>query len=467
MASNDDVSSFFRTKLAQDPVIDPGEAAMAGLTLAAGPLIQRVLPFTINYATGQFDRPIMWSGDQFSGMSRLSQSEFEKGWNKSKKILDIFDVKPGRPVAADVDPKYLKLLEKSPIVDPKELEYLQKISKSVNSMLDKYDLGKKGVKIDLTSGPLSRLRGPDYDPASKRIRLPRIDKDTVLHEIGHAAHRTRPFGGVSRFVQKFLHKGSNLAIPMAYVAGDEIREMFPGKVDDKAIKFIQDNAPAILASTYAASEIYPEVQATTRAVKHVYDTEGSKAAKKTLKRLIPPLLGYTLPIIPTIVGIGLARKWHKEAKEEKEALEKRFPKQAGFLDDLWDSIGSPMLDYGGHAASQIADQAREISKQNFSDVAKKIYNAGIKTIRSPSFASGAAMVGIPAATLAYVKYNTPHGKMYTERTRQFGRGAPESELSYYQEKVKEDSITPAIIGVTAALSGGFLNKLFTDIYKVM
>ena len=41
----------------------------------------------------------------------------------------------------------------------------------------------------------------------------------------------------------------------AMIAGDRIKEMIPGTIDDRAIEFMQNHAPEIMGATLAATQL--------------------------------------------------------------------------------------------------------------------------------------------------------------------------------------------------------------------
>ena len=473
--SSKDPTSFFISKIAEDGLIDPGEAATAGFTLAAGPLAQKGIPMLGTYlAKSLGENPVKWTGTPVYGLSRVGDI-LDEGVNLNQQhgILDLFKarLKPRGPGGQ------LKQV-------PSELYQLGRIKDVVDSMLERYKLPQKGVKLDVGGGPLKAITGPSYRPSNKLIQLPWINEASVLHEVGHAAHMARPGAGAFNTIRKIIQKGTNLAIPMAYIAGDEIQKLFPGKIDDKAVKFVQDNAPSIMAASWAAAEVYPEVQATTRAVHHVYKTKGSAAARQTLKALMPHLISYVLPIVPAIVGVSLARNYFRKAKAKNEKTQE---KQAGILDkattfiskeipqfaaDAWKEL-QPIGQEAGFVGGQVSAQAGYLFDKPLGEFAKTLWDAGAKTIKSPEFIGGAVHAGVPAAALAYVHHNTQHGKVHRERIRELKskRGAKVKALMDMQrveDKSHHDSVTwPAIVGITAALSGGFLAKTFSDLFRIL
>lgn len=465
------VNSFFLTKIAKDDpnkIVDPGEAAAAGLAIGTHPIATKVLPIGGSYLAGRWTAPpVPWLGQPMYGLGEggiSTPDKILKGMNKVPRIMNLFKVRPLDP-GGIVEGKFKRIRG---AVDPQQVQVLQESLKSADQMMKKYDLYKKKVKFDIVKGPLSRLTGPSFDSSTKRIKMPWIDKDYFLHEIGHAAHLTKPGARTLHGVRKAIKAGVGSAIPMAYLVGNEIQQMLPGKIDDKIISFVQENAPAIMAATWTASEIYPEVQATSRAVHHVYKTEGKKAAIKTLKRLLPPLASYVLPVIPAIVGLSLAKKYYFDAKKEEDVV-----KTANFLGGLYREVLAPTGEELASVAGQIAKQTGKLFRKEPKDVMQTLYRAGIKSAKSPEFVSGAIYAGIPAATWAYAIHNTHHGKLYRQKREalRVKSGQHPQQLADLQEhlaKQKDDSVTlPALVGLGAAVSGGFLNKFWSDIMRVL
>lgn len=462
-----DVHSFFATKIAQDDprkVIDPGEAAAAGLAMASGILSQYVVPPVTSHILSQLGPPeVPWGGPQVSGVSKMKP--FLKDLITANTPEDI-----GKWIGTESQTrKLLNLFKVHPKIAPVEfsgeaIKTLGESYETIDKMIDRYDLARKGVKIELTPSPLAAVTGPKYHHVTKTIRTPSVNEEHILHELGHAAHETGVGAKAFGTIRNLAGKAGIMSIPMAFIAGNEIQKMLPGTVDDKIIDFVRNNAPAIMAASYAATELYPEVQATTRAVHHVYKTKGAKAAKKTLKALIPPMLSHVVPLIPILVGVSLAKKWYMKSQKQE--------KNAGYFSELgrvlWETV-VPIGSSAAHMAGQVGRQASELLQHSPQQVAKTLWHAGVDTVKSPAFASGAAMAGIPAATFAYVYHNTPTGKAYRRGLSRYeAKGGAiakaQADLKDIQEKARDDSVTwPAIAGIGAALSGGFLAKLWSDI----
>lgn len=498
-----DINSFFLTKLAEekkDPIIDPGEAASAGLAMTFSPFSKFIVPRVLRTILSKTYAPTAsWTGDAVYGLKGIEEAKrpqelidlvkataraggkmsperavkqgligealFEKMQTPQDVLGGLFRIKPRKKDITKLDPR-LSMGELNKLVD---------MQKSVNSMLDRYKLPEKGVTLSFRSGPISKLLGARYNIPSKEIVLPKVSKHLALHEIGHAAHFTQKGAPAARLIRNTIYRGSTLAVPMAYIAGDEIQKMFPGKIDDKVVDFIQRHAPAILASTYAASTLYPEVQATARAISHVYKTEGKQAAKEIAKKLTPRFLSYTMPLIPAMVGMGMAKKWHREAKENRRKLEEGIGKEAGIFSDMGNFLHNVRL-HSSNVIKQVGEQGGYVLGLPTGKFMNEMYRSGKNVLKSPEFAAGAAVAGIPAAIISYLKFNTPHGAVYAEKKRQYGfgeklsfkgKGSPASEIEYQTVRSKQDATTPAIVGITAALSGGFLSKLFTDLGRIM
>lgn len=510
-----EVNSFFVTKLAKsakpvksgddpDKVIDPGEASAAGLAFASNPTAQRMIPFAGALALDTImPERLKIYGAPLYGVKTIGGLEKQLLNQSSKNVIDnaVLEVNKrarGMPQAERVfveslaknyeAPKrsLLNLFKIQPYTGKglalgpaKAVFELDKAQEVVDSMIKRYDLTRKGVTMDIAGGSVSRLTGPSYDPLKKKVRLPWTNEPYILHELGHAAHLTKPGATSLHAARKLIAGAAGIAVPMAYIAGNEIKKMFPGKIDDKVIDFVQQNAPSIIAATYAAAEMYPEVQATTRAVHHVHKTQGRAAAVKSLKALMPAMASYVLPIIPAMIGVSLAKKWYFEAQGKEGNQEK----DAGILRDVGGFIRDTAVDLAnntrligadlGTIAGQVGPQAAEILKHPNEVVAKTLWDATIKNVKSPEFAAGAVMAGLPAAAMAYTYHNTQRGKVFRERLREVKVNTghiskPEADLQRLSEVSKHDSFTfPAIVGITAAISGGALSKIYRDMLRVL
>jgi len=476
----DETFGTFVTKVAEydenEKFVDPGEAAAAGMAIASSTLAKMLPPAfgmldlgpTKHEWTGTPSYDIKQTGELLEGMAED---------RKSKKVLNLFEVR--LPPRGELAMTPNGLMER-PYAHPKELDNLTDISKSVDGMLNKYKLPEKGVRMDIGGGSIQNIFGPRYNIMDKKIQLPWMGKEYALHEIGHAAHFAETGARASATVRNLLNKSAFIGIPMAYVAGDEIKKMFPGKIDDKAVDFVQKHAPAIAAATWTAAQIYPEVQATARAVNYVRETEGSAAARQALKKLLGPLMSYVIPVIPAVVGLSMARKYYFDAKKKNEK-NKGLKKKAGILGyaeetlgPTWDHLIRPVINDLAYNASGVSHQVLDLVNQPLGNVSRQLWDAGIKTVKSPEFVSGAVHAGIPTAALTYVYHNTPHGKAYMKRYSDIHKrnsdklGRAKEDYEYAKIEKKNDNITiPVIAGVAAAISGGFLSKLFMDLGRVL
>jgi len=467
----------FVTKLAEydenERFIDPGEAAAAGMAMASSTLAKALPPaFGIldlgpvkHEWTGTPSYDIKQTGEIFEGMAED---------RRNKKLLNLFDIRLPSRGEAFMTPK--GLIEKPRLVN-EELDNLTDIYKSVDGMLNKYKLPEKGVKMDIGGGSIQSIFGPRYNIIDKKIQLPWMGKEFALHEIGHAAHFAEKGAKASATIRNLIHKSAFVGIPMAYVAGDEIKKMFPGKVDDKAVDFVQKHAPAIAAATWTAAQIYPEVQATARAVNYVRKTEGNAAAKQALKKLIAPLMSYVIPVIPAVVGLSFAKKYYFDAKKKNDGLKKKAGVGSYLSETLnptWEHIIRPVISDLAFNAGYLSHQVNDLISQPIGAVSRRLWDAGIKTVKSPEFVSGAIHAGIPTAAITYVYHNTPHGKAYLKRYHDIHRknsdsvGRAKEDYEHAITEKKNDNVTlPVVAGVAAAISGGFLSKLLMDIGRVL
>ena len=517
----------------EDGMVDPGEAAAAGLAVSTG-LAARAVPFLMNMAFDTFSpAKTEWLGTNISDLKKLDMSNFpELGspeWSKLRvkekaKLLGLFDIKPSDPnfkgaigeagailpelphralsvkngkVVAEAQAGVreaissatgLPISRRTPrisssgriretVLDAPSWFKLydddaKGVAASVDKMIDSYKLSEKGVRMNLTRGPWSAMMGPSYNTVSKEVVLPWVNEAYITHELGHAAHLSNPVAKASNAARRAMFGGAMAAIPMAYLVGNEIKEMFPGEIDDKAVDFVQKHAPAIITATYAASELYPELQASARAIKHIRNTRGTQAAKQALKHLVPAFGTYLAPLIPLAIGTSLAKKYYFDAKKGNDSLEKESGLREGF-GDFWSRYG-PLLTEPAYIATQVAKQSTDLLRQDPNTILNRVAGAARHVVKSPEFISGAVGAGIPAAVLAYVYHNTPHGRLTKEKWRQIDeKGADPIErlqiaMDREEAKKKNNDITlPLITGMGAAMAGGFMRKTFSDLLRVL
>lgn len=483
--------------------LDPGERAMAGLLAAGGGVVGGAVQWVANSAL---------SNAAFAGaedVTRLTQrkpvSKMTGVWNPtpgkpSAKVMGLFDVKarmPKEPAGVLEDIARLSRGEasKHPLtmraINQAEAE--KKIAKTVDSFIDKHNLAKKGVTMTMRHGPVN-LAGPRYEIAKKRVYLPSISKELALHELGHAADYTKGrIGKIRGIAEPMMMRGAAVALPIALIAGDRIAELLPGTVDDRAIKFMQENAPAIMGATIAATTLYPEGKASVLALQHIAKTEGRAAAFKSLKRLGPAWGTYALGAIPTIVGLSLARKYMRAARAEKAETNdlvadklRELEKTSGIFKAL---NPIPMIREGvpalarevrssakdiGHVGKQIAVQSRDMANQP--GLTRRIGAAAKEVGTDPAFVHGAVNAALPAAMASLYLYGSRSGREIRQRmdkenilSVQTGSESGKALANRADDEWREKNplLFSGLIAAGAAMSGGIMTKLFSDLARVL
>jgi hypothetical protein len=480
--------------------LDPGERAMAGLLSAGGGIVGGAIQWVANSAL---------SSAAFSGAKDVSRhaqrvpagkmTGMPYGKSRSK-VLGLFDVESRMPkdpigLAADEARLFRGEAAQHPLTKRviSQAKAESNIAKTVDSFIDKHNLAKKGVTMNIRHGPIN-LAGPRYEIATKRVYLPSISKELALHELGHAADYTKGRLGKFRgFAEPMLFRGAAIALPAALIAGDRIAELLPGTVDDRAIKFMQDNAPAIMGATIAATTLYPEGKASVLALQHIAKTEGRAAAIQSLKRLGPAWATYALGAIPAIVGMSLARKYMRAARAEKSDTSdlvaekmRELEKTSGLFSSLNPvtfiregvpsiarEIRSSARDIG-HVGKQIAVQSRSLASQP--GTAKRIGAAALNVGTDPAFAHGALNAALPAAMASLYLYGSHSGReirqrMDAEQIRKVQTGS-ESGTSIGDRaddewREKNPLLFSGLVAAGAAMSGGIMTKLFSDLARVL
>lgn len=362
----------------------------------------------------------------------------------------------------------------------KTTEKLVEIQGVVDSFIDRHNLADKGVRLSVKGGPLNSILGNRYNPFTKEVHLPRVGKEHVLHELGHAADYTA--GRVGRFrafAEPILQRSALVALPIALVAGDRIKELLPGTIDDRAIEFMQNHAPEIMGATLAATSLYPEAKASFLAVSHIAKTEGNAAARSALKRLLPAFGTYVLGAIPAIVGMSLARKYMREAREEKAALGGEIEQQMRDLEKTGSIVRDLLLDAKsavqdiGHVGGEIARSTAALFKGP--NLGSKVVAAAKDVGTSPSFVYGALSTALPAAMGALYVYGTESGKeirsrIHPEQLKKEMLGRKELPLAgHTSESWREQNPLrfAGLVAAGAALSGGIITRFFTDLQRVL
>lgn len=457
---------------------DPGERALAAVASVSGslstiavPVVGRMIiaPVMKRDSVSWKRVPPLQNAESIAHALSGPQGGITKG-----RILGLLDVKGRtRTIPSGVierekfGRKYVgKLFEMQPVVD---------------SFIDKHNLAKKGVRINIQHGPLSMLGGGGFSKATKQVYLPMMGKAVALHELGHAADYTKGFGKIRRLIDPVLSRSVIMALPIALAAGDRIKEMIPGTIDDKAIAFMQDNAPEIMGATLAATTLIPEAKASFLAVKHLKELEAAGKQKpgtalKAAKKLIPFWGTYLLGAIPAIVGMSLARKYMRAARSEKAELEsgierqiKDLEKSAGLIGD-WVSHGKDL----GYVAKQIGIETVGLLKNK--NTIGRIGEAAKEIGQSPEFIWGAISSAIPATMGALYMYGTPGGELVRDRLEPRSR---DIMLGHTKRKVpgisskdeqwrKENPLRFAgLVALGAAMAGGITSKFMHDMMKVL
>jgi hypothetical protein len=446
-----------RTGITRDPdpqSLDSGERAMAGLAAVGGSVAAKAIPFVSSLAL----KPFTEAGSVPVHASRTPAA----------RMFGLFDI-PGRLRTESTAAQRAATIHKR-----------DEIADIVNSFASHHDLERKGVKIRMHGGPLSRLLGPNYNTATKTVNLPRVGKEIALHELGHAAdYAGRKMGRFRAIAEPMLSRGVLTALPIALIAGDRIKEVLPGTIDDKAIEFMQNNAPGIMAATLAATSLYPEAKASALAMRHIAKTEGTAAAMQSLKRLGPAFGTYLMGAIPAVVGMAFARKYMREARGEKAETDalaqeqiRELEKTSGLMRDAlsWSKeLGRDL----GHVGRHIGHQTAAIFKQP--GTMRRIGQASKEVGASPEFVMSAMSSAVPATLGALYLYGTPSGKevrarISPEHTDAVYTGSPKGVLLARNADEAWRERHPlryaGLVAAGAALSGGVLAKFFTDLLKV-
>jgi len=505
------------TKNPDSQSLDPGERAFAGMMAVSGSAIGRSTTWLGNMAL----RRAALAGTV--PISKFEQGSLPKDrWPKAK-LMGLYDVsarKPSMPEAAKKDLKAFQTetvalakanqagdrkatkeiadriakMEHHPVnVELKKTRTeFRNMAKTVSSFMQEHTLAEKGVTVNLKQGPLNSILGPRYETITKRVYLPVMNKEIALHELGHAADYTAGrIGKIRRIAEPILSRGANFILPAAILAGDQIAELLPGTVDDKIIKFVQDNAPAIMGATLAATSLYPEAKASILAVSHINKIEGRSAAMKAMKRLGPVFGTYLLGAIPAVVGMSLAKKYMREARAEKAETGDLITKKMSELEKeasmpgIVREIGDIAVDVArfsrstgrdlAHVGKQIGDQT--VKMVHAPGTMKRLTEAAKSVGTSPEFVQGAMAAALPSATTALYLYGTRSGseirrridpshidKAYSNREKGVPYASSKTDERWREENPK---LFAGLVGMGAAMSAGIMTKLFSDLARVL
>jgi hypothetical protein len=456
--------------------LDPGERALAGILSVAGSISAKALPF-IGQTVGRHvinKSTIPWNGAPIQGVGSIQEAKdalFGRDprvpVERSNRVLGLFDIKQSHP----------------PLQPQEVLENMEKFTKLdeldnvVDSFIGKHGLKEKGVRMNFQRGPLTGQGGGSYNPATKEVYLPHLGQEAVLHELGHAADYSTRVGRVRAYAEPAIQRGVLMALPIALAAGDRIKEMIPGTIDDKTISFMQDHAPGIMAATLAATTLYPEAKASITAIRHIRDLErlGRQpvgATMKAVKRLTPLFGSYLLGAVPAVVGMALARKYMNQAREEKKELQFEAARQ-------FEKAGSPLgfmsgIRQVGDVASQLASGTADLLRQPHT--LRRMGAAAKEVGTSPEFIRGALGAAVPATLGALYMYGTPGGeelrsKLHPETQRKIlkHRGVDIGPVAGTDDKWRGDHPLrfAGLVAMGAALSGGILSKFISDLTRTL
>ena len=469
---------------------DPGERALAGMVAVNSMLAPRLVQFVAGRAVGSLfarnsvenDGPAVMGARGFGDAKELLENmpaADELGTFKQRhRIMGLVDVErkydplllaPGKPTDA-----YFHMQSRG--------DELGKLTDVVDSFITKHDLANKGVRLNLHQGPLSSAGGGSYNVVTREVTLPQINSALALHELGHAADYTSRMGKIRRHTDFLLPAIVETALPVALAAGDRIKEMIPGTVDDKAIAFMQDHAPGIMAATLATTTLYPEAKASFLAIRHMRDMERAGrapvgAAMQAFKQLAPAWGTYLLGSVPAVVGMVLAKKYMEQARAEKRARQDDLAKTAGAIGsaagwagdylkkEVRTAVNSAKL-LGGLGAQLAVNTADLITQPH---LAKKLMHAAKHVGTDPIFLYGAVHTAIPATLGAAYLYGTASGHHVRERLREPVRDyiVGDQKLRGKDEawRVAHPMRFAGLVGLGAAMSGGILMKFFHDLSK--
>lgn len=487
-----DPTDLFLEKVAEDPPdkedepldpIDPGEAAVIGATAISGNVLARAASFLGNTYLASLatddavtaprhlpvDRAKYPSEFTEKGFRFLNEQASGRAKNLREPILGgLFKVSP-LPLKMDQETVEGMVGSMSALE-----ERIRKTDGVVRSFIDKYKLPEKGVRIGFSSGSVGgSLLGPHYDPASKRVALPRYSKEIALHELGHAADYTKGLGKVRKWTDPLIAKGTMAALPIALVAGDEIKKLMPGTIDDRAIEFMQENAPQIMAGTIAATTLYPEAKATGLALRHIAEKEGRPAAQAAFRKLAPAYGTYLLSAIPAIAGMALARKFMRQAREVNKAEAEAREKTASFLGSVGKNYKHMLragLEDMSHIGREIAETTSELARKP--DSLKRVGDAAKAVGTDPVFVHGAVTSAIPASLAALYLYSTKPGQVARDRLekdhiRRMGASPIIMSRTDEEWREKNPKLYAGLVAAGAAMAGGVISKLVMDLGRVI
>jgi hypothetical protein len=471
--------------------LDPGEEALAGLSIGASLLATTGTTLggmALGHLTSKKDIP--WqahSPGEFSTVEEMIKGVQDLGPPKPKKLLGLIPISE-RPqiggVTVGPDRKRRKFMGIIPMkeeVPPmgnynKAGRTLERIQPEVDSFIKKHRLAEKGVKMELKrSGLLSG--GAHYNVLTKKVHLPVVEKGTMIHELAHAADFTgSKRGKFWGYARGPIQNAVLTSLPIALIAGDEIKKALPGTMDDRAIEFMQQNAPELMGATLAATQLYPEAKASIMALQHIKQRSGPAAARAAAKTLIPAWGTYALATVAPLIGMSMARKYYNEAKRKNQE-EDGLDKEGGFIDSYARGLYRKAISTGedlGHVAGQISRGTKELIEDPKRGA--RIRAAAKEVGTSPEFIAGALYTGIPAALATGYLYSQRHGQharpkieRASEEMLQDILGTTSGTTERMKDKIPEEwkerhpALYASLVGAGAAFSGGVISKLMSDL----
>jgi hypothetical protein len=472
--------------------LDAGEEAVAGFNMMTTGLAMAVPAVaSIPIASYGLGNAVKWEGAAIRGVKRLGDVKPEIERFLAAEPGQITHEQVGRLFRTPDTQKFMGLFDihikprlgpsGAPLLSETEVRKLNEIQPIVDSFLEKYQLPEKGVTMDFRRSPLGAVRGAYYDPALKRVTMPQVSKEVMLHELGHAADYTGRAGALKNVAQNIVPALMiDGLIPAAYFIGDEIKKAIPGTVDDRVIDYVQRHGPGLAVTALAAESLYPEAKASYMALKHIHEVEGAEAAKAAAKRLIPLFGTYVLTSLPIVAGFALAKKYYYDTHRKKQAREKR----ANVGEEIVEGVKG-LARSGTDIMDALADTGIQILRGTAGlighpEAGGRIMESIKHVATSPEFRAGAVLTGIPVAVTTLAYYSHPGGKAQRDKlfkieARKVREGTKaKSDLEELREHRKFEvwreehpRLYAGLVAAGSALTGGIYAKMMSDLYNVM
>jgi hypothetical protein len=172
---------------------------------------------------------------------------------------------------------------------------------------------------------------------------------------------------------------------------------------------------------------------------------------------------YVLSAIPPIVGMALARKYLRQARDHNEQAEKT----AGVVGEALGAIKDYALDLG-HVAHELGSGVVELARDP--QVGRRVATAAKEVGTSPGFVLGALTSAVPVTAGALYLYGTEPGRVIRQQVQKVGRSPKELiGARPHDEKWREQhpAAFAGLVGLGAALSGGVLHTMIDDLKTVL